>query len=192
MKILVDRLDTTPEHFSFRAEEGWWQRRVPSGDPGGTLLEPFEIGVDAHLMGEDLFLQGRVEGALELECARCLARYRHALQESFELVAEPAGSRVPADPEAAQALARDGLCLGDELSLGWYQDRGVEIHLDALCFEVISLSMPVKPLCREDCAGLCARCGAELDRGPCGCDEVQPTSPFAVLAALRDDSEGAH
>ena len=188
MKILVDRLEPTPAPHAFRADEGWWLQRLPPGDRVVELAAPFEISVNAHLMGEDLFLDGEIRGCLSLECARCIARYRHRLQEAFQLVAEPAGTRLPADPEAAEALARDGLCLGDELAVGWYQ--GGEIHLDALCFEVISLALPVKPLCREDCAGLCARCGAELERGPCGCEETHPSSPFAVLATLRGETEG--
>ena len=49
---------------------------------------------------------------------------------------EPAGARVPGDPEAAQALARDGLCLGDELETGWY--RGSEVQLDSVCLELIT------------------------------------------------------
>ena len=155
--------------------------------PGG-LAEPFRVRVDAHKMGEDVLLEGAVGGCLDVECSRCLARYRHELRESFRLVLEPAGARVPADPEAAAALQRDGLCLGDELEIGWY--RGGEIHLDSVCLEVISLGLPVKPLCRDDCAGLCARCGSDLNQGACDCEEVAPESPFAVLAALRGETEG--
>jgi uncharacterized protein len=99
-------------------------------------------------------------------------------------VLEPAGTRVPGDPEAAQALARDGLCVGDELETGWY--RGSEVQLDSVCFELISLALPVQPLCREDCAGLCPRCGADRNTTSCDCDaQPRPDSPFAALASLR-------
>ena len=194
MKILVDRLSETPSPYDFRVEAGWWEQRFPAGNQGAqpALGKPFEIHVDAHVMGEDIFLAGKIEGALELECGRCLARYRHAFQEAFQLVAEPAGTRVPGDPEAVEALSRDGLCLGDEMSVGWYRDQGTELCLDALILEVISLALPVQPLCREGCAGLCSRCGAELSQGPCGCTETDPSSPFAVLAALKGGSEGVH
>jgi len=158
-----------------------------SPQPGlpDELVAPFQIDVSAHKMGEDLYLEGRLEGALNLECARCLARYRHRLRETFRLVLEPAGACSPADPEASEALTRDGLCFGDDFETGWY--RGVEIRLDSVCLEVISLSLPVKPLCQEDCAGLCALCGADLKQGACSCEKIAQQSPFAVLAALRDD-----
>ena len=192
MKIHVDRLSATPTPFAFELGEAWWRghmaadRGLPEAPDG-----PLRVGLEAHEMGEDLYLEGVVEAAFPLECSRCLARYRHALRESFRLVLEPAGARAPADPEAAEALARDGLCLGDEDETGWY--RGTEIHLDAVCGELISLSLPVKPLCREDCAGLCARCGADRNQDPCDCVDEVTDSPFAVLAALRDEgTEGVH
>jgi uncharacterized protein len=135
-------------------------------------------------MGQDLYLEGSVEGSLELQCGRCLARYRHPLNESFRLVLEPAGIRVPADPEGAKALVRDGLWLGDDLEAGWF--RGKEIHLGRVYLEVISLALPVKPLCREDCAGLCPSCGVDLASASCSCGDVTLDSPFAALAGMRE------
>jgi uncharacterized protein len=58
-----------------------------------------------------------------------------------------------------------------------------------VCREWISLALPVKPLCREDCAGLCPRCGADRNETACGCTETVRSSPFAALAALRDEEE---
>jgi uncharacterized protein len=143
----------------------------------------------ARRAAADIYLEGRVEGELALECGRCLARYRQRLCEPFRLVLEPAGTREPADPEAARALRETGLCLEDEFETGWY--RGAEIQLDAVCLEVISLALPVQPLCKAECAGLCSRCGKDLNQGDCGCEEVRPPSPFDVLATLRDGgSEG--
>jgi len=192
MKILVDRLSATPTALRFEAGNGWWQQHLPPrGDLPRELSQPFGIAISAHMMAEDVYLEGEIEGALEFECSRCLARYGHRLREAFRLVLEPAGSRIPADPEAVAVLDRDGLCLGDEFETGWY--RGGEIRLDSVCLEVISLALPVKPLCREDCAGLCAQCGADLNGGACGCKEARPPSPFDVLAALRDgEPKGAH
>jgi uncharacterized protein len=50
---------------------------------------------------------------------------------------------------------------------------------------VISLALPVQPLCREDCAGLCVRCGTDLNAGACSCKQAAPKSPFDVLAVLK-------
>lgn len=185
MKLQVDRLTESPTSFVFEGDEAWWRRCMPAGQPlPGTLREPLRLEVRAHRMGPDLYLEGSLSGVLELECARCLARYGHRLSETFRLVLEPAGSRLPADPEGAEALRRDGLCLGEEIETGWFQ--GQELDLAAFFHEILALVLPVKPLCREDCAGLCPRCGADRSGEPCGCREVEPVSPFAVLKRLRE------
>ena len=189
MQLAVERLTSEPSPFAFEAGDAWWSARMPAQESlPRTLAVPFRVQGEAYRgsNGDDLVLEGRIEGALELECGRCLARYRHALREPFRLLLEPAGSRVPTEPEAVEALARDGLCLADELELGWY--RGTEIQLDAVCLEVISLALPVQPLCKEDCAGLCSQCGADRNQAACSCDDTPPNSPFAVLASLRGGS----
>ncbi len=160
------------------------QRSLP-----GELLEPLRFVCQGYRMGEDVYIEGEVRGNVELECGRCLARYRQSLHESFQLVLEPAGDRVPLDPEGVEALARDGVCLGGEFEAGWY--RGSEIHLGALALELVSLALPVKPLCRDGCPGLCPVCGIDLGTEHCDCREARPDSPFAVLATLRDGSPGA-
>jgi uncharacterized protein len=186
MKILVERLTETPTAFAFQADSGWWRAAMPSHRKlPGELEAPFEIQLQAHRMaGDELYLEGRLQGTLLLECGRCLARYRHGLREPFRLVLEFAGDRVPADPQEGEALARDGVCLGEDIEVGWY--RGPEIDLGTFFYEVVALALPVKPLCREECAGLCSRCGADQNLAPCGCSEIETDSPFAVLGALRD------
>ena len=131
MKLLVDRLTETPTSQDFEAGATWWRAHAAhdTGLPEAPA-EPVRVRVSAWKQAEDVLLEGVLEGAFELECGRCLARYRQPLRESFRLVLEPAGTRVPGDPEAAEALARDGLCLGDALETGWY--RGGEIQVDSL------------------------------------------------------------
>ena len=186
MKLPLERLGDSPSPFSFEAGPAWWRSQLPDA---GELAAALRFRLQAHRMGEDLYLEGSVEGELELECSRCLARYRHRLSEPFRLVLEPAGSRLPADPEGSEALLRDGLCLGEEVETGWYQ--GSELDLGAFFREVVALALPVKPLCGEDCAGLCPRCGVDRNRDACDCGDIEKVSPFAVLRTLREGgSEG--
>ncbi len=189
MKLEVERLTAEPWPFAYEEGGPWWCARMPRATVSlpRDVVEPFQVTGAAYRGGdsEEIILEGRITGAFELECARCLARYRHSLREPFRFVLEPAGLRAPAEPEAAKALVRDGMCIADEVELGWY--RGSEIQLDAVCLELIALALPVKPLCREECAGLCSRCGADRNVTPCGCSEVAPNSPFSVLAALRGE-----
>jgi uncharacterized protein len=189
MKVLTDRLNESPTELLFSVTPAWWQERC-GADPelAKGIRRVLETRVRIHRMGEDLYLEGQVDGVLELTCGRCLTRYREPVREPFRLVLEPAGSRVPADPEGAAVLARDGVFLSDELESGWF--RGSEIDLGSFFQEVIALAFPVQPVCREDCRGLCPRCGADRNAESCNCSEVRPDSPFAALRALRDGPRG--
>jgi uncharacterized protein len=184
MKLPVERLTTTPRELGFQGDAAFWAELGERDDElAPRLLRDVHIQLRAHKMGEDVYLEGEAETELECGCSRCLARYRLALREPFRIVLEPASGRVPADPEAAKALARDGVCLGDELDAGWY--RGSEIDLRHYLREVVALALPVQPLCREDCRGLCPHCGADRNVETCSCAKASPDSPFAVLRKLQ-------
>jgi uncharacterized protein len=189
MKLLVDRLTDAPTRFEFEGGAGWW-REMRAELPGleEVEAEPFHFELSAHRMGADIYVEGVASGALLLGCSRCLARYRHALREPFRLVLEPAGSRVPVEPDAAAALARDGLCLGDELESGWFSGR--ELELGPFFREVIALALPVQPLCGEQCQGLCPHCGIDRNVERCECVDTPRESPFQVLRALREGKSG--
>ncbi len=185
LKILVDRLSAAPLAHEFSVSRRWLAEQQGEGASPSSegLAEDARFEVRAQKMGADLYLEGELSGVLDLACSRCLTRYRAPIRERFRLVLEPAGDRVPADPEGAAALARDGLYLADEIESGWF--RGPEIQLDRFVGEVLALAVPVQPLCREDCLGLCPRCGIDRNVERCNCTEARPASPFAVLATLR-------
>jgi uncharacterized protein len=62
------------------------------------------------------------------------------------------------------------------------QDR---IDLELVAREAILLDLPLAPLCREECAGLCPTCGADLNEGACECVPVAADPRWAALDALR-------
>lgn len=189
MRLLVDRLTATPERSRFEASESWLRGCLGAlPEPGARVLEPPVFELEARCVGEDILIEGRLDCVLEFECGRCLKRYRHALRDDFRLLLEPVSEQTPSDPECAEVLAESGICLGDELEVGWY--RGKEIELDRFLAEVFSLALPAQPLCREDCEGLCPHCGADRSQQSCDCVDLKPSSPFAVLAALRGGGPG--
>ncbi len=185
MKLLTDRLTEDPQENLFEGSPEWLSEVLPDFEADQTVVESLHFQVQAHKMGEDLYLDGQATGAFELGCGRCLKRYRQPVREPLRLVLEPAGARVPADPEGADALARDGLVLSDELETGWF--RGPEVSLDHFLAEVVTATLPLKPLCREECSGLCPSCGVDRNETDCDCQEERPASPFAALAGLREE-----
>lgn len=188
MKISVDHFTETPTEETFALESNEWRAATGASEGSDGPCETFRFAFTGHRMGIDVYLEGTVTGVVELTCGRCLCRYRQPVREPFRLVLEPAGDRVPADPEGAAALVRDGVFLADELESGWF--RGSELDLAAYALELIALVLPVQPVCREDCRGLCPRCGVDRNQESCDCAEARPASPFAVLQGLRDELTG--
>jgi uncharacterized protein len=139
--------------------------------------------ISVHLTGEvrphgDVFsISGRCTAEGPLTCSRCLEPVPWDIAEdySFEY-------RTPASAplEAESALDEE------ELDVAFLQ--GEELDLKELAAEQVLLAMPMRILCAEDCAGLCSRCGANLNQiDDCGCKpEVDPR--WGALADLAGDA----
>jgi uncharacterized protein len=113
---------------------------------------------------EGILATGTVAGQVRLECARCLAPFSAPLEvEVCELFTAPGHE---AEPDA-------------------YRVSGSEIDLEPMLRDAAGLSLPLNPLCRPDCAGLCARCGADLNEGACGCVEEVTDPRWDALGELR-------
>jgi uncharacterized protein len=72
----------------------------------------------------------------------------------------------------------------DETTMPYLADD--RLDLSAWARDAIALELPDKVLCREECAGLCPGCGANLNVESCTCPPPEPDSRFAKLAELRD------
>ena len=66
--------------------------------------------------------------------------------------------------------------------------NGEEIDLMEGIQEQAVLAFPIQPLCQHHCKGLCPKCGANLNKGDCGCDRRSRNSQFAVLKNLKWDN----
>ena len=66
--------------------------------------------------------------------------------------------------------------------------RVIDDHIDTepLLRDELLLAMPLAPVCRPDCKGLCPECGTDLNTGACSGHESEPVSPFAELRSLFD------
>lgn len=95
--------------------------------------------------------KGAVSGTVRGECRRCLTEVRSPVSADIAVVFSP-------DPDAA-----------DDPGVYPLPEPLVEIDLAPAVREELLLAVPPFVLCREDCAGLCQRCGADLNSGPCGC-----------------------
>ena len=116
-----------------------------------------------------LVLNGTARSELDLVCDRCGKKFSREKVVALDMLL--------AD-ELEQEDSEDEIFLLD----------GNELDLDELVTTAFVLAMDTKNLCSEDCKGLCAKCGADLNLGPCGCGpDVDPR--LAALAQLLDTED---
>ncbi|WP_428565859.1 MAG: YceD family protein [Solidesulfovibrio sp. DCME] len=133
--------------------------------PGTGLAATFSVLPQTR----GALVRGKLAGTVVVPCDRCAEDVRLTLDEDFELFEE-----APLEGEEA-------------LEPGLLRRRGKVLELDvgSLLWEQYLLALPVKPLCDENCRGLCPRCGAPLREGPCGCAEADGDPRLAVLKNLK-------
>lgn len=107
--------------------------------------------------GDRVSVRGDVSSVVQLECVRCLRAFDLEVASPFTAYADRRGNASSAEEEA---LERDDYMM--------FHD-GRRLDLREGVRETLLLELPITPHCREDCPGLCPKCGADLNLGPCGC-----------------------
>ncbi len=123
--------------------------------------------------GHGLLISGTFSNQVQLVCGRCLEQFRFEAQDRFQVYCQ---IPTPGQPAEEYELA------DDELDVTYLEEG--RINTDHLLRENILLSLPVQPLCHEDCRGLCPRCGANLNLGTCSCTQTHGDPRLQVLRKL--------
>jgi uncharacterized protein len=118
---------------------------------------------------EGVLVRGVVATTLVVSCARCLVETRRDVRADVaELFSDP---------------VRHLREVGEELEPGYGIHEG-EIDLEHLLRDALVPAVPFKPLCRADCAGLCATCGTNRNEAACSCTDDETDPRWAVLEGL--------
>jgi uncharacterized protein len=137
-------------------------------------LSPLKLEGEVRRIEGGYALDARLVYDGELECSRCLAGYPFREDEAFNLVLYP---RTAANPEERE-LSRD------DLDAMFYDDPVVKLR--PIAEERLQMALPMKPLCRPDCRGLCSECGKDLNLGPCACVRESIDPRWDALKALKE------
>lgn len=155
------------------------QRKVAANVPSmafraETIQFDGPIQLDVHIQntGDRLWADIEAEGTLVTNCARCLTPIKTPLNFRYSET-----FRRPEQQRLAEEYVRESVYTGEELDLS-----------DGL-LEQLVLELPIRQLCREDCAGLCPQCGINRNESSCDCriDNIDPR--LAKLAELLRQSE---
>lgn len=138
------------------------------------VVAPVELSMDVEKAGGDTFrVVGRASTRLGLECGRCLEPFQIPVDASFDLQYVP----------QAENAGEDEREIGEEdLATAYYREGTLDLR--ELLREQFQLALPMKPLCRDDCRGLCPHCGANLNRTSCDCTAAWEDPRLTPLKAL--------
>ena len=139
------------------------------------LLEvsPVRLAGEVSRIEKGFSFDARMDYSGKLECSRCLAPYPFDHSEDFSLVLRK-----------RPALGSDEIALrSEELDEFFYDDPVISV--EPIAEERIQMAVPMKPLCREDCRGLCPECGQDRNLTACGCVVETGDPRWEALRVLK-------
>ncbi len=141
-----------------------------------TLAAPVEGELVLSSTGRTVWLRGQVRTVAGLTCGACLSGFEQPIDVPISEEFRRAGG---ASGPAQEELTSEDFLVPVE--------PGDSIDVTEIVRQNLILALPIAPRCREECRGLCPRCGADLNRGPCACQgrEIDPR-----LAPLRQWAPG--
>ena len=143
------------------------------------LVNVSPVAISAHAAKGDLpgeyLVDGSAKFTADLECSRCAEPYPFASNSTFHLRFRPRPSAQQENEEIEIA--------SDDLDVEFYSDRSVSLR--ELALEQIQLTIPMKPLCEENCLGLCPQCGANRNRESCACESSMVDERWGALREIQ-------
>jgi len=118
------------------------------------------LGLDGRARGVGTFIsvEGYLQGAVQLACARCLEAFSLPVREKFRFFLQSSSGTSGESDEEIELNPED-------LDLSFLE--GDRVDVQGLLQEQLVLALPSQPLCRDDCRGICQACGADLNHEPC-------------------------
>jgi uncharacterized protein len=129
----------------------------------------------------DLRVDGTVETALRFRCSLCTKEFSRPFSASFDLAYLPQPKWINENSEIELRY--------EEMDVAYYD--GVALDVNLIVLEQIELAMPMKFVCREDCKGLCYKCGADLNEGTCLCKAEESDFRLSSLLEFQKNRKNA-
>jgi uncharacterized protein len=177
--VRVEDIPPQGKQESFQEEEGPLNERLggETANSGLHFADPVQARVNLSRSGEVILVKSAIEARVKCTCARCLDPFSLTLSSEIRFSLRPKPDPNLASPEEAE-LTRD------DAETNYYEGEAVD--LTPLIQDQALLTLPPKVICREDCRGLCPRCGKNLNRENCQClgsetdPRLEPLKNFRV------------
>ncbi|HEX6728068.1 MAG TPA: DUF177 domain-containing protein [Nitrospira sp.] len=189
MDLLTPKIvDITEEGLSLSGD--LTGEEVGLTDADVSIRGTVAVGLDLRAIERTIYVTGVVEGTAVRQCVRCLKDFddplAFSLRVAYEWEAKTTVTPAKRDNVLKKKMTTDPEVEEKEQNDDLYHFSGDHLDLAPMLREQLILASPMHPLCSEECLGLCARCGKDLNEGPCRCGEEPTGSPFEVLRTMKE------
>jgi uncharacterized metal-binding protein YceD (DUF177 family) len=214
MKIYLNEISDLETELNFTQEEDWVKQAVEHVDesmddlPGAppkvtgltrNVARPIETFFSLRKVDEVIVVSGDVRTHIRLVCSRCATFFKLECSPHFsalfcndpvmagvghlEAQGKPAGQNKGFARHAHDTEADSLAAEGKDLDITYLSADYID--LQELLTEQLQLQVPFQPLCKADCKGMCANCGADLNTGRCACAKLSNNAAFTGLKHLK-------
>ena len=142
------------------------------------ILAPVKVQMQFKKLGDKVIMTGHLETRLRTQCSRCLADVDQPVATDFRVV------YMTQYPERLTSPSKGDIVLTeDDVGLMLFENDVIDPG-QALYEETLA-ALPQKPLCTDNCRGLCPTCGRNLNSGQCTCDNDADDSRWSALKKLK-------
>ncbi|WP_027180347.1 DUF177 domain-containing protein [Maridesulfovibrio bastinii] len=165
-EIWLDLNDIPEEGKNFIFDDqSFWEEAWKNFKFNTSVGEPLVSEIFVLPQENGCLYKGSLSGSVIVPCDRCMADHEQPISSQFEDFEQLAEEGEESFLEAADGTRR--------------------LNAGAIFWEQFVLAYPSKPLCSEDCKGLCPECGADLNKGKCECKQDKGDPRLAVLRNLK-------
>jgi len=159
---------------------------------GFRPLEPLTVSANLRKVSGGVLLEGKFTSRVVAECKRCLTESKLELPVSFSINLVPEslarGEGLLDKDEEVDEKDRGHGESGGSFTLERADEElfdGKVIDLEPIVREQVLLALPMSAVCREDCSGLCVKCGQNLNEKKCGCETTFVDPRLAALKNIK-------
>lgn len=167
MEIQLKELKEGKTEFDFGTQNG---KVLEIDDRMGIKVKNFRIWGTITKSRLEYFLILNIKAKVLLQCARCLKKFEKNIEEKGEYHVKMGKDKLLTKKEVE--------IQEDDINTIYIEET--ILNLIPLSRELILLAIPMKPLCKDDCLGLCPVCGKNRNFENCKC-QIQSQTPFSVL-----------
>jgi uncharacterized protein len=164
MMLELKKFDAFPAHIELVEEETRTDAEIESV----LSIDKTMLDLDIQKSGDEYYCQGELTAEVHLECARCLKSFKEKLVNSTDFIAGP--------------YKEDGVPGDDEDHV--FYDNDLRADLWDIVRQTVILAVSIKPLCSENCKGLCPQCGTDRNKKTCNCKTETVDPRMAPLKNL--------